>query len=36
MDWTLEVVAVPLTDLDRAKRFYSEQVGLAQERPPGG
>jgi catechol 2,3-dioxygenase-like lactoylglutathione lyase family enzyme len=29
MDWTLEVVAVPVTDVDRAKRFYSEQVGFA-------
>jgi catechol 2,3-dioxygenase-like lactoylglutathione lyase family enzyme len=29
MDWTLEVVVVPVTDVDRAKRFYSEQVGFA-------
>src|SRR5262245_15748448 len=29
MNWTLEVVAVPVTDVDRAKRFYSEQVGFA-------
>jgi catechol 2,3-dioxygenase-like lactoylglutathione lyase family enzyme len=28
MDWTLEVVAVPVADMDRAKRFYSEQVGF--------
>ena len=28
MNWTLEVVAVPVTDVDRAKRFYSEQVGF--------
>jgi len=28
MDWTLEVVVVPVTDMDRAKRFYSEQVGF--------
>lgn len=28
MDWTLEVVVVPVTDVDRAKRFYSEQVGF--------
>ena len=29
MDWKLEVVSVPVTDVDRAKRFYSEQVGFA-------
>ena len=29
MDWTLEVVPVPVTDVDRAKHFYSEQVGFA-------
>jgi len=29
MDWQLEVVIVPVSDLDRAKRFYSEQVGFA-------
>ena len=28
MDWTLEVVVVPVTDLDRAKAFYSEQLGF--------
>jgi catechol 2,3-dioxygenase-like lactoylglutathione lyase family enzyme len=28
MDWQLEVVVVPVSDLDRAKRFYSEQVGF--------
>lgn len=28
MNWTLELVAVPVTDVDRAKRFYSEQVGF--------
>jgi len=28
MDWKLEVVAVPVKDVDRAKRFYSEQVGF--------
>jgi catechol 2,3-dioxygenase-like lactoylglutathione lyase family enzyme len=28
MDWTLEVVVVPVADVDRAKRFYSEQVGF--------
>ena len=28
MDWKLEVVVVPVTDVGRAKRFYSEQVGF--------
>jgi hypothetical protein len=28
MDWKLEVVPVPITDVDRAKHFYSEQVGF--------
>ena len=28
MDWKLEVVVVPVTDVERAKRFYSEQVGF--------
>jgi catechol 2,3-dioxygenase-like lactoylglutathione lyase family enzyme len=28
MDWTLEVVVVPVTDVDRSKRFYSEQLGF--------
>jgi catechol 2,3-dioxygenase-like lactoylglutathione lyase family enzyme len=28
MDWKLEVVPVPVTDVDRAKHFYSEQVGF--------
>ncbi|MFD5831003.1 VOC family protein [Lentzea sp. NPDC060358] len=28
MDWTLEVIVVPVSDLDRAKRFYSEQLGF--------
>jgi len=29
MDWTLEVIVVPVSDLDRAKHFYSEQLGFA-------
>ena len=29
MDWKLELVVVPVSDVDRAKRFYSEQVGFA-------
>src|ERR687894_2281314 len=28
MDWTLEVVIVPVADVDRAKRFYAEQLGF--------
>ena len=28
MDWTLEVVIIPVTDLDRAKSFYADQVGF--------
>ena len=28
MDWKLELVVVPVADLDRAKNFYSEQVGF--------
>jgi catechol 2,3-dioxygenase-like lactoylglutathione lyase family enzyme len=28
MDWKLEVVPVPVKDVDRAKRFYAEQVGF--------
>ena len=28
MDWKLEVVVVPIRDVDRAKQFYSEQVGF--------
>ena len=28
MDWTLEVVVVPVTDVDRAKAFYADQVGF--------
>ena len=28
MDWKLELVAVPVTDVDRAKSFYVDQVGF--------
>ncbi|MCW5846435.1 MAG: VOC family protein [Anaerolineae bacterium] len=28
MDWKLEVVIVPVADVDRAKHFYHEQVGF--------
>jgi catechol 2,3-dioxygenase-like lactoylglutathione lyase family enzyme len=29
VNWTLEVVVVPVSDIDRAKAFYAEQVGFA-------
>ena len=28
MDWKLELVAVPVSDVDRAKAFYTEKVGF--------
>jgi len=28
VNWTLEVVVVPVTDIDRAKAFYAEQLGF--------
>lgn len=28
MDWKLEVVIVPVADIDRAKQFYAEGVGF--------
>jgi len=28
MNWTLEVVVVPVADIDRAKAFYSDQLGF--------
>jgi predicted enzyme related to lactoylglutathione lyase len=28
VDWKLELVAVPVSDVDRAKAFYTEQVGF--------
>jgi predicted enzyme related to lactoylglutathione lyase len=28
MDWKLELVAVPVTDVDRAKAFYVDQIGF--------
>ncbi len=28
MDWTLEVVVVPVSDVDRAKAFYADQLGF--------
>ncbi|MFE1379954.1 VOC family protein [Streptomyces sp. NPDC058740] len=39
MNWTLEVITVPVTDLDRAKDFYAGKCGFAldldQEVAPG-
>jgi catechol 2,3-dioxygenase-like lactoylglutathione lyase family enzyme len=29
MNWTLEVVLVPVSDVDRAKTFYADQLGFA-------
>jgi predicted enzyme related to lactoylglutathione lyase len=28
MDWKLELVAIPVSDVDRAKAFYVEQAGF--------
>jgi predicted enzyme related to lactoylglutathione lyase len=28
MDWKLELVAIPVTDVDRAKNFYTEKLGF--------
>lgn len=28
MDWKLELVVVPVSDVDRSKAFYSEQLGF--------
>lgn len=29
MNWTLEVIVVPVSDLDRAKAFYADQLGFS-------
>ena len=31
MDYRLELVAVPVSDVDRAKRFYTEQAGFTAD-----
>jgi catechol 2,3-dioxygenase-like lactoylglutathione lyase family enzyme len=38
MNWTLEVVQVPVSDVDRAKAFYAERLGftLDFDTSPGG
>jgi catechol 2,3-dioxygenase-like lactoylglutathione lyase family enzyme len=28
VDWKLEVVTIPVSDMDRAKTFYAEQIGF--------
>ncbi|HET8820784.1 MAG TPA: VOC family protein, partial [Thermoleophilaceae bacterium] len=28
MNWTLELVVVPVSDVDRAKAFYAERLGF--------
>jgi len=28
MDWKIELIAIPVTDVDRAKEFYVDQVGF--------
>ncbi|MBM2615382.1 VOC family protein [Actinoplanes sp. LDG1-06] len=28
MQWTLEVIVVPVTDVDRAKQFYADRLGF--------
>ncbi|SCG35405.1 VOC family protein [Micromonospora inositola] len=29
MNWTLEVVVIPVSDVDRAKEFYADRLGFA-------
>jgi predicted enzyme related to lactoylglutathione lyase len=31
MDWKLELVTIPVSDVDRAKAFYTEQVGFHED-----
>ena len=31
MEWKLELVAVPVSDVDRAKAFYTERVGFVAD-----
>ena len=31
MDWKLELVAIPVSDTDRAKSFYVDQVGFVAD-----
>jgi hypothetical protein len=36
VNWTLEVVVVPVTDIDRAKTFYADNVGFVFFADPDG
>jgi predicted enzyme related to lactoylglutathione lyase len=31
MDWKIELITLPVTDVDRAKAFYTEQVGFVAD-----
>jgi catechol 2,3-dioxygenase-like lactoylglutathione lyase family enzyme len=31
MDWKLELIAVPVSDVDRAKAFYTEKAGFVAD-----
>lgn len=31
MDWKIELIAIPVTDVDRAKRFYVDRVGFVED-----
>ena len=31
MDWKIELVAIPVSDVDRAKAFYTEQAGFVAD-----
>jgi len=31
MDWKLELITVPVSDVDRAKAFYTEKVGFHED-----
>lgn len=31
MDWKLELVAIPVTDVDRAKSFYTDKAGFTAD-----
>ena len=31
MDWRLELIAIPVSDVDRAKAFYVDQVGFVAD-----
>jgi catechol 2,3-dioxygenase-like lactoylglutathione lyase family enzyme len=28
MDWKIEVVTIPVSDIERARQFYAEKVGF--------